>query len=40
MLYLEIQEGKELMSKKRFRDQLAPASSIGDRMALGSLGRL
>ena len=40
MLYLEIQEGQGPMSKKQFRDKLAPAAAIGARMALGSLGRL
>ena len=40
MLYLEIQEGAAAMALKRFRDELAPASATGVRMALGSTGRL
>lgn len=40
MLYLEIQEGAVRMALKRFRDELAPASSIGVRMALGTTGKL
>ena len=40
MLYLEIQEGTAAMAHKLFRDEVAPASAIGVRMALGTTGKL
>ena len=40
MLYLEIQEGAAAMALKRYRDEVAPASATGIRMALGATGRL
>ena len=40
MLYLEIQEGAAAMALKRYRDEVAPASATGVRMALGATGRL
>jgi hypothetical protein len=38
MLFLEIQEGKDAMSKKRFRDTHGPATSQAMRLALGVNG--
>ena len=39
MLFLEIQEGKDAMSKKRFRDTHGPATSQAMRLALGVNGK-
>ena len=39
-LCLEIQEGSVAMAHKRFRDDVAPSSAIGVRMALGTTGKL
>jgi hypothetical protein len=39
-LCLEIQEGSVAMAHKRFRDDEAPASASGMRMALGTTGKL
>jgi hypothetical protein len=38
-LFLEIQEGKDAMARKRFRDSMNPATATALRLALGALGR-
>jgi hypothetical protein len=38
-LFLEIQEGKDSMARKRFRDSMNPATATALRLALGALGR-
>lgn len=39
MLFAEIQEGKVAMESKGYRDQLAPNSATGMRLALGATGK-